>query len=118
MVKTVRVAGDPWDFYRRVELLAQRVHTLRPVVVQHQPARVGMALGRQPQQILNLTLVPVGCGEAGRHRREARPGRVYLGLHACPVAPPGDDVDQPELAGPSSVCLLYTSDAADDLLCV
>ncbi len=50
----------------RIEVLAQRVLAARPVRVQHQPARIGMADRIQPEHVLDLPLVPVGRRDDGR----------------------------------------------------
>ena len=53
------------------EVFPQRMN-LRPVVVQGDAARVGMALGRDSKPILNLALLPVDGGNLGGDRRKRR----------------------------------------------
>ena len=65
-----------------VEVLPQRPGALRPVVVQGDPVRVGMALGRRPEIVHDLALEPVGHGVPGRDRWEARGVRGDARPHA------------------------------------
>ena len=61
----------PRDRLPAVEVLAQRMQAARPVVVQHEPARVRMSARLDAEHVLHLALVPV------RRRNDARDRREY-----------------------------------------
>ena len=64
------IVRDARDRLAPIEVLAQRVHAVRPVRMQHEPARVGVALRIDAEEVLRLALVPVGRWHHGRDRRE------------------------------------------------
>ena len=75
VVEAVRRAGHAGHGHGGIEVLAQGVYALRPVVVQHQPAGVGMALGHQPQQVLGPPARTSGR-RAGKGVTEGNCGRA------------------------------------------
>ena len=46
----------------QVKVFAQRIDPVREIVMERNPARIGMACGRQAKPVLNLPLLPVDGG--------------------------------------------------------
>ena len=99
-VEAIRLALDARHGDRRIEVLAQRVKILGPVVVQHQAPRIRVSLRLETQKVAHLALIPVGRRDSRRHRRETGVALVDGRLDRHPAAGPwSEDVDQPERAG-------------------